>query len=104
MTRRVRALSVVFLVLLAIVGQSIFPTPASSAPQESSPVPGGEPDDPNGGEGGDADEVLIRTNSTRSEPGVWAPPARNEESFGASASSEAATWWHQVLRWLGLAF
>jgi hypothetical protein len=97
----------VLLVLFAtMVGQSVFPTPGWSATEESSPYPGGESDDPNGDEGGDADEVLIRTNSTRPAPGAWGPPARIEaqESSGASASQEAATWWYQVLRWLGLAF
>ena len=96
MTRRVRALCIpTILALVSIAGS--FATPAWSAYEEALPYPS-EPDDPQGDEGGDADEVLIRTNPSRPAPDSLDEQAREDLDAAARAT---LSWWRQALRLLG---
>jgi len=91
--RRVRALSIpILLALVSIL--SAFASPARSAYQDSVPAPS-EPENPQGDEGGDADEVLIRTNPSRP-----APDSIQDQDLEA-AREAVLSWWRQVLRLLG---
>jgi hypothetical protein len=77
-------------VIVSIASQ--LTSTAYSAYQDAEPLPGES--EPEGDEGGDADEVLIQTNPTRPAPGWIAP--RDIDS-----AAPALSWWERVLRWLG---
>lgn len=96
MTRRVRALCVSTILALLSLASS-FATPSWSAYQDSVPYPS-EPEDPQGDEGGDADEVLIRTNPSRPAPDSIDELAREDLDSSAHAT---LSWWRQALRLLG---
>lgn len=107
MPRRVRVLLFVILFGLApVLGQTLVPTAAYCVIEESSPYP--DPEGTGGGngdEGGDADEVLIRTDPNRMPLGQFGAAraeARETESLSGSIT-EAPVWWQVMLQWLGLA-
>jgi hypothetical protein len=102
MIRRIR-LYLIAVLLVASTSAMVpawAPLPAQAAGPEASPVPDGG-DDPSGGEGGDADEVLIRTNPNRPLGGTTLGAARPEASSD-SVTPAATSWWLEMLHWLGI--
>jgi hypothetical protein len=96
MTRRVRAFSIAMLLAFLSIASQLS-SPAWSAHENAEPYPGGETDEPQGDEGGDADEVLIRTTASDPIPDSWI----RQQADRDRASQTALSWWHQALRWLG---
>jgi hypothetical protein len=91
MTRRVRAFSIALCFVIVSIASQLT-SPAWSAYQDAEPMPG-ESDEPQGDEGGDADEVLIQTNPTR-------PAAGRNTPRDIDSAAPALSWWEQILRWM----